>query len=468
MRPVSEGTPPRLATFRRVPLFAGLSDDDLTRICSESTDVRLAPGEVLFREGEPGDHAFVVASGQVEVLKATDSRDALLAVRSEGDVIGEMALLEQAPRSATVRARSEADLVSIPRAALDDLLTTSPAASRAVFELLTRRVRETHDQVRHQQRMAQLGVMTAGVAHELNNPAAAVQRAAGQLADQVDRLVAATGRAPDDPVMQLLGALAEREPRTLDALDASDEEVRVEDWLQSHGVSEAGQLAPDLVAAGVSVDDLVALGEDAVGGARLLAAAASLRQLAREVAVGSGRLSEVVGALRSFTFLDRGSLQEVDVRRGLEDTLSLLGRAAAGVRVVRELAPDLPVITAMGAELNQVWTNLVQNACHALAGASHPTLTLRAFEEGGGVVVEVEDDGPGIPAQLQERIFDAFVTTKAPGEGTGLGLQISYRIVVLEHGGELTVRSEPGRTTFRVWLPPYPPTATSDGGNFGE
>jgi signal transduction histidine kinase len=176
------------------------------------------------------------------------------------------------------------------------------------------------------------------------------------------------------------------------------------------------------------------------------------------VALGSGRLSEIVGALRSFTYLDRGSLQEVDVVRGLEDTLVLLSRATAGVRVVRELAPDLPVITAIGAELNQVWTNLVQNACHALAGTPDPTLTLRAFEDDGGVVVEVEDDGPGIPPELQERVFDAFVTTKAPGEGTGLGLQVSYRIVVLEHGGELTVRSEPGRTTFRVFLPPYPPT----------
>jgi signal transduction histidine kinase len=457
MTPVNDGSLARLARFRHVPLFAGLSDEDLTRICSESTDVGLAAGEVLFREGEAGDRAFVVASGQVEVLKATGSRDALLAVRSAGDVIGEMALLEQAPRSATVRARGEAELVSIPRAALDELLTTSPAAARAVFEQLTRRVRETHDQVRHQQRMAQLGVMTAGVVHELNNPAAAVQRAAGQLADQVDRLVAATG-GPDDPVLRLLQRLADRGPRSLDALDASDEELRVEDWLDSRGVSEAGQLAPDLVAAGIGTDDLAGLGEDVADAVRLLSAAAALRQLAREVALGSGRLSEIVGALRSFTYLDRGSLQEVDVVRGLEDTLVLLSRATAGVRVVRELAPDLPVITAIGAELNQVWTNLVQNACHALAGTPDPTLTLRAFEDDGGVVVEVEDDGPGIPPELQERVFDAFVTTKAPGEGTGLGLQVSYRIVVLEHGGELTVRSEPGRTTFRVFLPPYPPT----------
>jgi signal transduction histidine kinase len=300
--------------------------------------------------------------------------------------------------------------------------------------------------------------MTAGVVHELNNPAAAVQRAAGQLADQVDRLVGATGRGPDDPVLRLLQRLADRGARSLDALDASDEELRVEDWLDSRGVPEAGQLAPDLVAAGIGTDDLAGLGEDVADTVRLLSAAAALRQLAREVAFGSGRLSEIVGALRSFTYLDRGSLQEVDVVRGLEDTLVLLGRATAGVRVVRELAPDLPVITAIGAELNQVWTNLVQNACDALAETPDPTLTLRAFEDGGGVVVEVEDDGPGIPPELQERVFDAFVTTKAPGEGTGLGLQVSYRIVVLEHGGELTVRSEPGRTTFRVFLPPYPPT----------
>ena len=450
-----------------MPLFAGLSDDDLTRICSEATDVRLAAGEVLFHEGAPGDRAFVVGSGQVEILKATGSRDALLAVRSEGDVIGEMALLEEAPRSATVRARSEAELVSIPRAALDDLVTTSPSAARAVFGLLTRRIRETHDQVRHQQRMAQLGVMTAGVAHELNNPSAAVQRAAGQLADQVERLVSVAGRDSADPVLALLGVIEGRPARSLDALETSDEELRVEDWLEARGVTGAGQLAPDLVAAGLGVDDLVALGDEVADGARLLAAAASLRRLADDVADGSRRLSEIVGALRSFTYLDRGPLQEVDVVRGLEDTLVLLGHATAGVRVVREVAPDLPVITAMGAELNQVWSNLVQNACHALTGSPDATLTLRAFEEGGGVVVEVEDNGPGIPAELQERVFDAFVTTKPPGEGTGLGLQMTYRIVVLDHGGELTVRSQPGRTTFRVFLPPYPPTAAVESDHAG-
>jgi signal transduction histidine kinase len=447
-----------LTRLRQVPLFAELSDDDLARICSVSVDVRLSPGEVLFREGERGDRAFLVTSGEVEVLKATGSREALLAVRSEGEVIGEMALLEAAPRSATVRSRTATELVAIPRGALDDLLTTSPSAARAVFGLLVRRVRETHDHLRHQQRMVQLGVMTAGVAHELNNPAAAVQRAAGQLTDRVDRLVSTAGGNAPDALPGLLGSLGRRPPRLLDALETSDEEDRVAEWLDQRGVTPAGRLAPDLVAAGIGVEDLRTLGEedDLTGTVRLLSAAASLHQLAGEVVTGSRRLSEIVGALRSFAYLDRGPLHEVDVVRGIEDTLVLLGHATAGVRIVRELAPDLPSVTGTGGELNQVWTNLVQNACDALAGADRPVLTLRAFEEDGGVVVEVEDNGPGIPPEVQERVFDAFFTTKPPGLGTGLGLQISYRIIVLEHQGELTLRSEPGRTTVRAFLPRHP------------
>lgn len=447
-----------LTRLRRVSLFAELSDDDLARICSESTELRLAPGEVLFHEGDLADRAFLVASGEVEVLKATGTREALLAVRSEGEVIGEMALLEAAPRSATVRARTATELLSIPRDALDDLLTTSPPAARAVFGLLVRRERETNDRLRHQQRMVQLGVMTAGVAHELNNPAAAVQRAAGQLAEGVGRLVSAAGRSAADAVLALLGALEQRPPRVLDALERSDEEDLVARWLTQHGVTEPRGLAPDLVAAGIGVDDLLTLGEggDLGDAVHLLSAAASLRQLAGEVVTGSRRLSEIVGVLRSFAYLDRGPVQPVDVVRGIEDTVALLGEATAGVHIVRDLAPDLPAVTGTGGELNQVWTNLVQNACDALAGTARPVLTLRAFEEGGGVVVEVEDNGPGIPPELQDRVFDAFFSTKPPGEGTGLGLQISYRIVVLEHRGDLTLRSEPGRTTFRAFLPLHP------------
>lgn len=443
-----------LRRFRRVPLFAELSEEDLGRICADASEVQLAPGEVLFHEGDAGDQAFVVTAGEVEIRKAAGTRDALVAVRTEGEVIGEMALIEASPRSATVLARTATELLSIPKAALDDLLETSPSAARAVFGPLMRRVRETNDRLRHQQRMVQLGVMTAGIAHELNNPSAAVQSAARQLDEQVGRLVSTAARSSADAVLELLGSLDERPHRVLGPLEVSDEEEAIEDWLGERGMHDAGECAPTLVAAGIGVNDLAGLGEDDVADAvRLLSAAASLRQLAGEVARGAGRLSDIVDALRSFAFLDRAPVQEVDVVRGIENTLLLLAHATSGVRIVREFAPDLPVITGMGGELNQVWTNLVHNACDALAGLPDPALTLRAFGAEGGVVVEVEDNGPGIPAELQERVFDAFFTTKPPGHGTGLGLQITYRIVVLEHGGELTLTSEPERTTFRVFLP---------------
>jgi signal transduction histidine kinase len=392
----------------------------------------------------------------------------LLAVRGVDEVIGEMALLEEQPRSATVRARGGADLVSIPKAALDDLLATSPSAARAVFGPLLRRVRETNDQLRHQERMVQLGVMTAGVAHELNNPAAAVQRAAEHLDGELDRLTEALAGALTGPaataVRELLDRVTGRPAVDLDAVARSDQEGEIEDWLADRGIGEPWTVAPGLLDAGVGVDDLGRLGPevDLDSAIRLVAPAAAVRRWAAEVAEGAHRLSEIVRVLRSYSYLDRAPMQRVDVVQGVEDTLLLLGHAARGVRLVRDYDPELPEIEALGGELNQVWTNLLHNAFDALAGRPDPTVTVRAFRDpddpGARVVVEVEDNGPGIPPDTQHRVFDAFFTTKPPGQGTGLGLQISYRIVVLEHRGDLALRSEPGRTVFRVTLPVRPPT----------
>ena len=442
-----------LERFRQVPLFADLSDEDLARVCGESLDVQLEPGEVLFREGEPGDRAYVVTAGELAVLRASDRRQVLVAVQGEGAVLGEMALVEEAPRSATVRARTPAHLLSISKTALDDLLTSSPSAARSVFGTLLRRTRENHDLLRHQERMVQLGTLAAGVAHELNNPAAAVQRTAGQLSAELDRLIGALpdhGRATE--ALELLGARGQQ-ART--PVEVSDEEEAVEDWLRARGVNEAWEVAPRLVEAGIGVAELAGLrdGADLSETVRLLAAAAAVRRSAAEIAEGAVRIAEIVRALRSYSYLDRAPVQDVDVVGGIEDTLVLLGNVTRGVRIVREYEPGLPTITAVGGELNQVWTNLIANACDALAGASAPRLTLRAARRDQDVVVEVEDNGRGIPSEVQGRVFDAFYTTKPPGQGTGLGLQISYRIVALEHGGDLTFESEPGRSTFRVALP---------------
>jgi signal transduction histidine kinase len=443
--------------FRRVGLFADLTDDDLARICSLAGDVHLDPGQVLFREGDWADRAFVVTSGEVEVLKSTDRREVLLAVRGEDDVIGEMALLEHAPRSATVRARTATHLVSIPKAALDDLLATSPEAARAVFSPLLRRVRETNDQLRHSERMVQLGVLTAGVAHELNNPAAAVQAAAHHLGAELDRLVEALAGRTAPVVFELLRRVASRPLPERSPIEIGDAESAVEDLLDDVGVDEAWRLAPALVDAGIDRNDLAGIDPHVLAAAiPFLAPAVAARRSAGQIGEGTRRISDIVRALRSYSYLDRAPVQDVDVVQGIDDTLTLLSHVTAGVQVVRDLPEDLPRVVALGSELNQVWTNLIQNACDALAGTPSPTLTLRARPESDDVVVEVEDNGPGIPPEVRDRVFDAFFTTKAPGQGTGLGLQISYRIVVLEHHGDLTVTSQPGRTVFRVRLPLTP------------
>ena len=450
--------------FRQVALFAELSDDDLGRICSEASDVSLSPGDVLFHEGDPGDRAFVISSGEVEILKTTERREVLLAVRTAGDVIGEMALLDEQPRAATVRARAEAELVSIPKSALEDLLATSPSAARSIFGPLSRRVRETHDRVRHQERMLMLGVMTAGAAHELNNPAAAAQRAAEQLSGQVADLASLAAGGNGSEVADLLADRFERQRMTRTPLEISDAEGAVEDWLANHGVADGWQLAPTLVQLGVGEPELEQLlqGGDLATTVRLLVRAAAVRQSASEVAEASRRVSEIVRAMRSYAYLDRAEIQDVDVLAGIEDTVGLLAHATQGIRIVREYDADLPHVTALGSELNQVWTNLVHNACDALDGVANPTLTLRVRRTDDAVVVEVEDNGPGIPAEVQARVFDAFFTTKPPGQGTGLGLQVTYRIVVVEHGGDLTLDSVPGRTTFRVSLPLQPPSPPGD------
>jgi signal transduction histidine kinase len=449
-----------------VPLFAELPADDLARVCAGALELRLAAGDQLFAEGDPGEHAYVITSGEVEIRKASLGREVLLAVRHAGEVIGEMALLQQEPRNATARARTEAELVGIPRDVLDDVLATSASAARSLFGVLLQRWRETQSQLRQSERMAQLGTLTAGLAHELNNPAAAVQRAAAQLEETIDRLETAhaAGGALSEAARTALGRLAPgpgAAPPVLDTLERSDREEEVGEWLSDLGVEDGWELAPALVRAGLDREALAAAVADldrdeAATVLRASCAAGEVRGLLREVTEGAARLSAIVRALKSYSYLDRAPVQSVDVGTGLDDTLLILKSKLSGIDIVREYAADLPLIEAAGSELNQVWTNLVDNAADAVrsSGRQDGRVIVRARAEGDALVVEVEDNGTGVPAEHRERVFDSFFTTKSPGSGTGLGLDISFRIVVQEHGGSLELaHSEPGRTVFRVELP---------------
>lgn len=446
--------------LRTVSLFAELSSDDLGRLVAGASIIGLDEGEELFGEGDPGDTAYVILWGEIEIVKRSGRRDVRLAVRRPGEVIGEMALLQGTPRSATARATMPSELVAIPRAEIDDLLATSGEAARALFKVLLERWQSTQTLLAQNERMAQLGTLTAGLAHELNNPAAAVTRSASQLRDAFTRLLAARVHlSRPEPVDALAEQMAIRPVRDrIDALTRADLEAAAEERLQAAGVSDAWNAASMLVDMGLAdrLDQILADPDNnpsAVVAA--LVAHHDVASLLHEVEEGTRRLSQIVTALKSYSYLDQDTVQNVDVTAGLDDTLLILRSKLESIRVVTEYAPDLPRIQARGGELNQVWTNLIDNAAYAITSSGvGSTITIRAYPQNGDVVVEVEDDGPGFASENVARAFDAFFTTKPPGSGTGLGLNISYGIVVDSHNGEITLESRPGRTVFRVVLPP--------------
>ena len=454
--------------LKKVPLFANLSDDDLARLCEMVEEVAIKAGEELFAEGARGDRAYVIQDGQLEILKSSSGRQVLISVRGSGDVIGEMALLEDSPRSASVRARTDATLLAIHQEQLDHLLDSSGSAAKAMLHTVLNRFRATSSALRQSEKMAQLGTFTAGIAHELNNPAAAVKRGAGQLKEiieQYGRAEANMGRWSLNPEQK--GALAEHErhaqdmaarPPDIDPLERSDKEYEIEAWLDDRGVENAWELAPLMVNIGYDPDQLARLSEGLTGEQihdilRWLGMTFSIYNLLAEISSGAARISDIVTALKSYSYLDQAPVQQVDIAAGLHNTLLILRHKLKSITVRNDYAADLPRINGYGSELNQVWTNLIDNAADALAETLNPTIVLGATRQGDWVTVTVEDNGTGIPADIQPRIFDAFFTTKPPGKGTGLGLDISYNIVVNKHRGDIKVFSRPGRTCFQVSLP---------------
>lgn len=455
--------------LKKVPLFADLGDDDLHRLCDSVGTVKLPAGEELFQEGIEGDMAYIIQAGEVEIVKESAGREVLLAVRGEGVVIGEMALLESTPRSATVRARSDTVLYSIEKEHFDALLASSLTALHAMFQTILGRFRENQGLLRQSEKMAQLGTLTAGVAHELNNPAAAVQRGADQLREAIAALSGSYARisvlsfdGEQEASLRILGERARLnalEPLELDPLARSDREYEIETWLNERGKPNAWEIAPNLVNLNMGEAGLEKLTEDFNDDQvncviDWLNNTYSVYNLLNELDQGATRISEIVRALKSYSYLDQAPVQQVDLHQGLDNTLLILrSKLKNGIQVKREYDKDLPPVQGYGSELNQVWTNLIDNAVDALEGWDNPQIILRTRTEGRWVIVEVEDNGPGIPLENQSKVFDAFFTTKPVGKGTGLGLDISYNIVVTKHRGDMKLRSQPGQTIFEVWLP---------------
>jgi len=450
--------------LRKSPLFQGLSDDELQQLMDNAKPISLRAGEVLMKQGDTGDSAFVVVKGIFEITKQSGQSVIKIDVRNPGDVLGEMALLSQAPRSATVTSITDSETLCISQRAFEDLLSSSSTAALAVLHWVMNRLSQNDALLHQQERMAALGTFSAGLAHELNNPAAAAQRSAAELNKALLKWQSLTHQMEAMAIREnqtdwLDGFMQEtsrrfESPLKLDALDKIDLVDQLQAWLEANGIESAWGLAPAMVNFGWNGESLEKLKGTAFFGLSVqwLGAGCLTMELLSEVQHTTERISQIVRAMKSYTYLDQAPILEVDIHEGLENTLVIMQhKLKQGVTIKREYSANLPRIEAYASELNQVWTNIIDNAVDAMNEKGE--IILRTYAEDNRVVVEIVDNGPGMPENIQSRIFEPFFTTKPPGKGTGLGLHISHDIVANRHHGQLLVESKPGETKFKALLP---------------
>ncbi|HKR11454.1 MAG TPA: ATP-binding protein [Pyrinomonadaceae bacterium] len=468
--PTSSSPADKVEALRRVHVFADLPDDQLEWFAANAEDRRYKVNDVMFRKDDPPDAMVVYLEGEVHAYWDETDHDIVYIGRAgeqSTEVSGMLPFSRMTSFQVTGRAVTDVRLLWFPVTLFPEMLQRMPVLVQRLVGIMSDRVRESATLDQQQDKLMALGKLSAGLAHELNNPAAGATRAADDMIDTLKELRAADMRLCSHELStQQQAAIDAFESSAIDrtatagqlnSLDQSDREDAVSEWLEAQGVEEAWKLSANLVEAGIdaaALDQL--LGEipptalvDVLARVNCQLAAA---KLASEIKTSTGRISELVKAIKEYSYMDQASVQDLDVHKGLENTLLILKYKLRkkDIAVTRDYAESLPHIKAYGSELNQVWTNLIVNAVDAMSQGG--TLKVRTKREPTDILIEIRDNGAGIPASARSRIFEPFFTTKAVGEGTGLGLDTVARIV-RKHRGNVRFESKPGDTCFQVRLP---------------
>ncbi|WP_089407285.1 ATP-binding protein [Granulicella rosea] len=461
--------------LRKVPILSALRDDEL-HCLDETEELRIEAGELLAKQGETARFFWILLSGSLRISQLMpDGREIPMAVVTEGNAFGELPLLSNIPNISNVRALEPCHLMQLNEEQFWGLMTFCPQVRRAILGNMTLRMQKMQNVTLQQEKMAALGIMAAGLMHELNNPGAAARRAAQQLRENLNRMhelaarftKADMSREQKECMMGLqTAALAVKQPIRMNSLEQSDAEERLAEWMEAAQVEDAWKLAPTLIAVGMNEHELDCArqsfpGEIFSDALSWLEALVSSQQLVGTIEESIGRVTDLVKAVKSYAYEGKGQRQTIDINDSIHATMVILAHKMREKEIVleKDFGAGLPPLQSECSGLNQIWTNLLDNAIDAVGAHGHIAVRTwsEVFNDSTGkpsldLCISVKDNGSGIPLESQPHIFDPFYTTKAVGVGTGLGLGIVYRIVE-QYGGVIRFTSEPGNTEFVVRLP---------------